>query len=516
VSEQPLELRTTLRSLRRSRRLIGALGAIGLCGGIAYSVLRPQLPSATALILLPPTSTTTAGAPARDIGTQIAIATSSAVLDEAGRSVSPALKSQALKPSVKVHAVSEDVLSINVQARRASTAEALANAVANDYIKYVTASNSAVSGSALAGLQAQSAQLSKQLVTLQGQISQTQAQLAAESPTSPEGQRDTALLGSIGSEQQSVTLQLNNVSSQILQDEITTQVAAGAKILQPANAIAPVSKLRLPMTGAMGLAAGLLLGVAIALAKGHRDRRLRFRTDIARAVGSPVLASISAKRHKSTDDWRALMSRYRPSESDAWGLRRVLRHFNVDAASAESSIRVLSFADDGAAMAVGPQLASVVSSLGRAPELVVDSHPAAETLRAASATLGSPDRGADQSIDGSGDLTRSSASNLTVSVTVLERQRPDFSSDHTSAHLLAVSAGFATTDELARLALAMADAGETIDGIVVVNPDLSDHTAGEATDEGSGHLRPDDLSRPAWLKPLDLDRRAETSEPTRR
>lgn len=46
------------------------------------------------------------------------------------------------------------------------------------------------------------------------------------------------------------------------------------------------------------------------------------------------------------------------------------------------------------------------------------------------------------------------------------------------ASLLAVSSGFATAETLARVALAGSEAGHALDGIVIVNPDPVDSTAG--------------------------------------
>ena len=56
------------------------------------------------------------------------------------------------------------------------------------------------------------------------------------------------------------------------------------------------------------------------------------------------------------------------------------------------------------------------------------------------------------------------------------------------ASLLAVSAGYSNGEALARVALAATDSGHTIAGIVVVNPDPTDSTAGVVP--MGGELRP--------------------------
>ena len=45
-------------------------------------------------------------------------------------------------------------------------------------------------------------------------------------------------------------------------------------------------------------------------------------------------------------------------------------------------------------------------------------------------------------------------------------------------NLLSISPNFVTADELAQLALEVADGGSVLDGVVVVNPDPTDNTSG--------------------------------------
>ena len=50
-------------------------------------------------------------------------------------------------------------------------------------------------------------------------------------------------------------------------------------------------------------------------------------------------------------------------------------------------------------------------------------------------------------------------------------------------NLLSISPNFVTADELAQLALAAADSGFVLDGVVVVNPDPTDNTTGSMKDD---------------------------------
>jgi hypothetical protein len=76
---------------------------------------------------------------------------------------------------------------------------------------------------------------------------------------------------------------------------------------------------------------------------------------------------------------------------------------------------------------------------------------------------------------------------LHVSLVALDEEEPELPPGD-DVLLLAVSAGFATEEQLARLALAALDTGQTIDGIVLVNPDLGDRTTGSFFENSAYNL----------------------------
>ena len=68
---------------------------------------------------------------------------------------------------------------------------------------------------------------------------------------------------------------------------------------------------------------------------------------------------------------------------------------------------------------------------------------------------------------------------LTIVFTVADRKEPSLLDvPPTAATMLAISPGVGTREELARLAVAVDDAGRRIDGVVVADPDPSDRTTG--------------------------------------
>lgn len=475
MTEPALDLRGSWAAIRRRRALVASLGLIGICGGVAYGLLRPAMPSATAMVLLPASPTTSAGAPVRDSGTQKAIATSAPVLEQAGKSVSPPVGAVELRPDVKVTAVSQDVLSIRVKATNARDAARLANAIASDYIHYVT-----TTGAGLSALNNEAAQLTQQLSALQSQISAATVRLGSEGASSTAAQQSSALLSQLNNELATTSQQLSNVNSQIVEAGLSGQVSAGAtRILQRATAVSPDSTLRLPLFGGIGLLAGLFLGAVIAISEGQRDRRLRRRDDLVAALGVPVLASVEAERCRTADDWLRLLERYRPSVVDVWALRRLLRQLSPADGRHLGAVTVVSFVDDDAALAVGPQVATFAASTGVPTVLVPDEDSAVVHLRAACQTSHRSNRPAQLlTLEAEAHDSTATEVELAVSVAAVRRSQPQLGEAVRGTTLLAVSSGFATVDDLARLALAALDSGHPIEGIVVANPDPDDSTTG--------------------------------------
>lgn len=78
---------------------------------------------------------------------------------------------------------------------------------------------------------------------------------------------------------------------------------------------------------------------------------------------------------------------------------------------------------------------------------------------------------------------REPAPDLTVTAVVVDRREPVLPEPRPgTTTVLAVSAGAATADQLARVAIAAADGGQPLKGIFVANPDSDDQTTGRFPD----------------------------------
>jgi capsular polysaccharide biosynthesis protein len=130
MSEQALDVRKSLRIVRRHRAIVGIAVLLGVLVGGGYAALKPPVLTSTALVVLPSAT--------RDIRTQAVVASSDPVLSSALRSVRPAMSLQALRSDVQVKSLAPNIISISAQGKTAGQAEGTANAVATSYITFVS------------------------------------------------------------------------------------------------------------------------------------------------------------------------------------------------------------------------------------------------------------------------------------------------------------------------------------------------------------------------------------------
>jgi capsular polysaccharide biosynthesis protein len=408
MSEQALDLRRSVRIVRRHKILVGVFVLLGLLVGVGYAVHKPLMVSSSALVGLPPAT--------HDTATQVVIAGSNPVLGAALRTIHPAMPLLTLRKRIQVTSLTYNILSVSAQGKTAAEAEGTANAVANSYVAYVRNKKSAAG-------------------------------------------------------------------------------AVQAHLLSPATAATRESLVTHWLTlGGLGALAGLLIGSIIALAISRGDRRLRERDEIANAIGVPVLASIPVGHPSDAGHWTKLFEEYEPSTVHAWQLRTVLRHLGQPELVSSNgsngdgfSVTVLSLSSDRRALALGPQLAAFAASLGVPTALVIgpqqeEKANATAALHAACAAQPSLRRSGQLLVavaDRGDSAWRRPGAKLTVIVTVVDSRAPRLADTiRTSANVLGVSAGSATAEQLAGVAVSASVDGRQIDGILVADPDSADQTTG--------------------------------------
>jgi capsular polysaccharide biosynthesis protein len=490
MSDQVNDLRSTVAILRRRGRVLFAAAVLGAVVGATYGLVQPPQLTSTTLVLLPTPTLNQSGD--TEIATQVRIALSATILKRAGKAVEPALSVRSMEKMVDVSAPTNQILEIKATSTRASLAQTLSQAVAESYVAFVAKTARAATSAALADLHARADDLQDQVTALQDQIVSTTKRQQQVDPNSPDGRREAQLLAGLRTEQADLSLQLDKVKDQIATSAPAgASASAGTSVVQPATAAIPPTTLdRLLARAPLGALIGILLAAGVLLATARRDPRVRLRDDIADAVGSPVLAAVRSRPQRSVAGWSTLLESYEATPTESWAFRQVLRGLVPADRRAEpraagkvdhpQSLTVVSLAGDGRGVAIGPQLAAFASSLGIPTRLATaEGHDRAPTLwaacAAARALLPRPGLYAADVLDGE-------TADLTITLVVVDRRRPDLGdAPTTAATILAVAAGTATEQELARAAVAVDDAGRRIDGVVVADPDRTDRTSGRQT-----------------------------------
>jgi len=150
MSQQALDLRTSIQLVRRHKLLVSVVIAGGMLAGGGYATVRPPQLTSTALVVLPQSAAQGAaaananGAPDPYTATQEVVAGSNDVLLSALPNVRPAMSLTELRQEIQVGSLTPYVISITAQSKMAADAEATANAVANSYIHYIGSSRSPV------------------------------------------------------------------------------------------------------------------------------------------------------------------------------------------------------------------------------------------------------------------------------------------------------------------------------------------------------------------------------------
>lgn len=485
MSEQALDVAGSFRLIRDHWRATLVFVVVGLAASIGLLIVRPPLYTATSLVLLPGSSASSSAASVtqgNDMTTAAQVATSSGVLLPAGRQVDPSLSLGQLKQRVRASGVATNVLGITASGTNAAHAEALVNAVAKQLVAFETATGSVTDATALAGLRGDASQLTRQINDLNIEITAAISRLNSEGATSTAGRADASLAATLTTEQNQATLQLDGVNSQIAEAQLgASAVDQGTEVIQKATTANAPSTRDKAYTGMLGVIGGLFVGALLVLVRHRRDRRLHRRDELADAIGVPVLVSMTApSRLRNPSGWIGLLKKYSPSAADRWSLRQALRDLELSGTPAR--LTILAVDGDTASVAAAPQIAIILSTLGIPTDFVLSgNHEFAAPLRSACNRLSSQgnDPRPNLRVWNEAPLEGAEAPALTVTCVVVDPNKPKLPVNRAAGTtLLAISAGSKTADHLARVAIAAADAGMPVKGMVLTNPDVNDRTTG--------------------------------------
>ncbi|MGH3331183.1 MAG: Wzz/FepE/Etk N-terminal domain-containing protein, partial [Nocardioidaceae bacterium] len=490
MGEQSVDLRSTLAILRRNRRTLMGAAALGAAAGACSVLLWPPMYTSTSQVLLPQVQDSSGQAIERDAETEIRIASSDAVLGEAGKTLDPRMSRRALDRRVEITAPTTLVLQIEASAETPDRAEQMSHAVATAEEAFVKNSASSLTGTQEDTLNGRLRDLQASLDTVNKEIQETNTRKQITDPASAEGRADATALANLTAQAADLVLKRDDVKNQLAGIE----PSKGASIIQDASpAERPMLAWRYVVSALLGLVAAVVLAAIGLTIFGRRDRRLRYRDEIADAVGSAVIASIRSRVPRAVAGWTSLLESYDPGTVDAWALRQALRQlvFGESASGPRraeksegkllhpSSITVITLSEDLQGLAMGPQIASYAASAGLRTRLVAaQRHESTAALWAACSQVSAGTEIRPGLLVGTGSSEQSEV-DLTVVLAVVDRHKPELVDlPDTSVTILAVSSGSATAEDLAQAAVTADDAGSRIDGIVVADPDDLDRTTG--------------------------------------
>ncbi|ANH36560.1 Chain length determinant protein [Nocardioides dokdonensis FR1436] len=518
MAEQALDLRVVWSVLRRHLRLLAVAALLGAVAGVALATWRPPVHTSTSMVLLPLASDSGVGRAERDAETEVRVATSDLVLGEAGLRLSPELPLAKMAQHVTVSASTPDVLRFTARHTDAELAQAMAQEAAAAELRYVGSAAARLRNAAQAGREARLEALRKSLRTVDRDIRTTTDRRDDEPYGSAAEKAMSAALAQLTAQQASLVLQIDQVAEAASADVGRDTASLIQKASPPRS---PGLLVRRLVAGALGLVAGVVLLGMVLVGFARRDRRLRYRDEIADALGSAVLASVVSRPARTVAGWRTLLGRYEPGTVDAWALRQTLRHVlpadfplgqthdKDDVARAPVEIAVVSLSDDPGALALGPQLASYAAGAGVSTRLVPHrGHDSAAGLWAACARV-HPEHEVRSRLWINRPTRDEAPADLTLLMVVIDRAAPGQVVLPPGTHgVVAVSAGTATAVELARVAVSVDEADVVVAGLVVLDPDRLDRTTGR-------RLQPDRVREPhlpARLTGLSL---AEGGRPVR-
>ncbi|GDY32488.1 Wzz/FepE/Etk N-terminal domain-containing protein [Gandjariella thermophila] len=480
---QPLlDLQRLVVAVRRRRRFWLSCALLGLLAGAAVAVLVPSPPTATAKLLVAHQADQ-----ANDAGTLIR--TDVAVLETtriAGAALQALHSDQRPEDFLKDYTgsgLTNNVLQITVQASSAAEAVARAGALADAFIAdHVRRMKDA------AGAQAQA--LVDQRDQARAELSKVDAAIA---DATSRGSRTTpGDLEALYARRAELTSQISDFGRRADEARIgTPQVAAGTQIVD-APRLQRRSLARAGATDAgIGLALGLVMGLAVtAVGTVVRDRPL-LRREIAANLGASVIAQLPAARRGLALPWRRSRARDERRRAAAT-LARAVRGF-PGAGGMAGSVSVLELGCARTAAALAMDLAEQLALDG--PVVVVDDLPGRD--------LGRLGRGPERPIrmvDG-GELSPGHPADhreRQVGVGSVAPGTAWTDLGHLGAEtLLVVRAGHGSTAWLHTVARQLADLRIPVIGVVLVDPDPRDRTDGTLWDELHIALRGRAARRPA-------------------
>jgi capsular polysaccharide biosynthesis protein len=268
---RPVSLASLKACLRRRRRLWISTAVIGFLLGASFHLILPaKYPAITKLLLVEPS--------VQAMADDIALLETHTVAQQALADYrSAGGQAPALSPYQGI-SLSSSIMSVKLSGSSPAEAIAQSNAVATAFLKVRTAILSKQMQNKVNGIQPLIDSINKQIQELTAQIAALPANPHAADLTN---QRDGLY---------SQLTQLNNQKQQAQLTE--SSLTQGSRVLDPAVYVPPSKKKVIIKDALSGLIAGLALGMMIVVIGDLLSDRVRRRSEVADALGTPVELSV--------------------------------------------------------------------------------------------------------------------------------------------------------------------------------------------------------------------------------
>jgi len=273
--------------IRRSRRFWLALAAIGLVAGFAVYLKYPVSYQATASVLIK-------NNPGEDavsaMQTQQQLLESQSVAASTLKSLGLTQSVSSFQAAYTVTVLTDEVISITLNAPTADGAVDRANALVDQYLKFRANLLLAQEAEDVAAYQQQVPQAQQQIAALQQQVAQLQGEPGEQAKLTRLQNQLTTATDSLPTLEQTVTGLITTEKS------TTSSMIDGSQVLNAAT-LQHHSKIKDIIEYLLaGLIGGLAIGLGIVIVREIISDRLRRRDDIAAALGAPVQLSVGAIR----------------------------------------------------------------------------------------------------------------------------------------------------------------------------------------------------------------------------
>ncbi len=425
-SDEVVRLAVIGQILRRRWRLLLTLAVVGAIVGSAASLLWPPGYEAGSRVLLQ-------GAPDKSrVLSEVQLAMSLVVLDRAAAGLNWGVDGSDLRDSVTAAVVDGTVIGITVTADSPERARRLAEGVTQQYIAFSTeilTKSATASGELLAP---RKDSLQKQIADMNRRIGEMQAS-ASLNAADARGAAARAELQQLSTSRTQAVNELNGIEGRIAQAQAQAAVSReNFSVIEPPVAPrAPVTRPR-PLLAAGGAALAVVLGAFVLVVIAHADRRLRRGSDIAAALGAPLLGTVEAPARGAEGNAVAEGAAGRDRSLEDVRYRRVLTRLR---AAPDESVRLLVVVVDGDVLAS--------RAVGRLE--IAGASPSEDQAQAGPVAV--------------------------LSVVSVPATRPTIAEPHdVSGVLVVVTSGTRTAWELLGVAEACQDAGHPVAGVLVVLP----------------------------------------------